>query len=145
MVERATPALSQAPGVASPLLRISRLCSNSWTVPRVVLCEHSHLQHLIQLPDRPLVLNPGSVGCPSYDNPGADPHVSVAGSPHARYAILIIYEHDASAELVAISYGWRSASARAEANGRAEWAHSLRTGWFMANAPLQSSAKFAEV
>ena len=90
MVERATPALSQAPGVASPLLRISRLCSNSWTVPRVVLCEHSHLQHLIQLPDDPLVLNPGSVGCPSYDNPGADPHVSVAGSPHARYAILVI-------------------------------------------------------
>jgi len=50
-----------------------------------------------------------------------------------------------SAELVAISHDWKSASARAEANGRAEWAHSLRTGWFMANAPLQSSAKFAEV
>ena len=32
---------------------------------RVVLCGHSHQQHLTQLPDGPLVLNPGSVGCPS--------------------------------------------------------------------------------
>ena len=43
---------------------------------RVVLCGHSHQQHLIQLPDGPLILNPGSVGCPSYDDPGAEPHVS---------------------------------------------------------------------
>ena len=55
---------------------------------RVVLCGHSHQQHLIQLPDGPLILNPGSVGCPSYDDPGADPHVSESGSPYARYAVL---------------------------------------------------------
>jgi predicted phosphodiesterase len=48
---------------------------------RVVLCGHSHQQHLIQLPDGPVILNPGSVGCPSYDDPGNDPHVSEAGSP----------------------------------------------------------------
>jgi predicted phosphodiesterase len=40
---------------------------------RVVLCGHSHQQHFISLPDGPLVLNPGSVGCPSYDDPGNDP------------------------------------------------------------------------
>ena len=41
---------------------------------RVVLCGHSHQQHLIQLPNQgPLILNPGSVGCPSYDDPGAEP------------------------------------------------------------------------
>src|SRR6478752_1347351 len=103
MVERATPALSQAAGVAGPLLRISRLCSNSWTVPRVVLCGHRHQQHLIQLPDRPLVLNPGSVGCPSYDDPGADPHVSIAGSPHAQYAILTIDEQQISAQMLGVT------------------------------------------
>ena len=59
---------------------------------RVVLCGHSHQQHLIQLPDGPLILNPGSVGCPSYDDPGTDPHVSEGGSPHARYAVLDIIE-----------------------------------------------------
>jgi putative phosphoesterase len=101
----------------------------------VVLCGHSHQPHLIQLPAGPLILNPGSVGCPSYDDPGDDPHVSESGSPHARYAVLSITGDQVSAEMIAISYDWKAASARAEANGRAEWAYGLRTGWFMADAP----------
>src|SRR5262249_29158121 len=99
---------------------------------RAVLCGHSHQQHLIQFPDGPLVLNPGSVGCPSYDDPGPDPHVSEAGSPHARYAILTIDEQRMSAEMLVVAYDWRAAAARAEKNGRPEWANGLRTGWFIA-------------
>jgi predicted phosphodiesterase len=98
---------------------------------RVVLCGHSHQQHLIQLPDGPLILNPGSVGCPSYDDPGNDPHVSESGSPHARYALLNIDDQTVSADMIAISYDWKAAAARAEQNGRPEWAYGLRTGWFM--------------
>jgi predicted phosphodiesterase len=99
----------------------------------VVLCGHSHQQHLIQLPNGPLILNPGSVGCPSYDDSGgAVPHVSESGSPHARYAILTTEGDQTSAELIAISYDWKTAAARAEANGRPEWAYGLRTGWFIA-------------
>ena len=97
---------------------------------RVVLCGHSHQQHLIQLPDSALILNPGSVGCPSYDDPGNNPHVSEAGSPHARYAILNIDGQTVSAEMIAISYDWKVAVARAEQNERPEWAYGLRTGWF---------------
>jgi putative phosphoesterase len=100
---------------------------------RVVLCGHSHQQHLIQIPDGPLILNPGSVGCPSYDDPGNDPHVSEAGSPHARYAVLTIDEQAVSAEMIAISYDWKVAAAQAEKNGRPEWAYGLRTGWFVAS------------
>jgi predicted phosphodiesterase len=100
---------------------------------RVVLCGHSHQQHLIQLSDGPLILNPGSVGCPSYDDPGADPHVSESGSPYARYAVLSIDEQNVSADMIALTYDWRTASARAEQNGRPDWAYGLRTGWFMAN------------
>jgi predicted phosphodiesterase len=100
---------------------------------RVVLCGHSHQQHLIQLPDGPLILNPGSVGCPSYDDPGAEPHVSEGGSPHARYAVLTIIGEQVSADMIAITYDWKSAVARAESNSRHDWANGLRTGWFMAN------------
>jgi hypothetical protein len=79
-------------------------------------------------------LNPGGVGCPSHDDPGdADPHLSESGSPHARYAILTTEGDQTSAELIAISYDWKAASARAEANGRPEWAYGLRTGWFIAS------------
>jgi predicted phosphodiesterase len=99
---------------------------------RVVLCGHSHQQHLIDLPDGPLILNPGSVGCPSYDDPGRDAHVSEAGSPHARYAVIGIDEQFVAADLISTSYDWKSASARAEKNDRPEWAYGLRTGWFLA-------------
>jgi predicted phosphodiesterase len=71
---------------------------------RVVLCGHSHQQHLVQLPNGPMIFNPGSVGCPSYDDPGGDPHLSEAGSPHARYGILVIDEQRVSAEMIAIPY-----------------------------------------
>ena len=98
---------------------------------RVVLCGHSHQQHLIQLPEGPLVLNPGSVGCPSYDDPGNDPHVSEVGSPHARYAMIEIDEQRVTADLISTSYDWKAASARAEKNDRPEWAYGLRTGWFI--------------
>jgi predicted phosphodiesterase len=104
---------------------------------RVVLCGHSHQQHLIGLPDGPLILNPGAVGCPSYDDPGNDPHVSEAGSPHARYAVLDIDEQRVFADLISTSYDWKAAAARAEKNNRPEWAYGLRTGWFIA-APRQS-------
>jgi len=99
---------------------------------RVVLCGHSHQQHLIQIPDGPLILNPGSVGCPSYDDPGNDPHVSEAGSPHARYAVLTIDERQVSADMIAVTYDWKAAATRAEKNDRPEWAYGLRTGWFIA-------------
>jgi predicted phosphodiesterase len=98
---------------------------------RVVLCGHSHQPHMIRLPTGPLVLNPGSVGCPSYDDPGNDPHVSEAGSPHARYAVLDINEDQVSADMIAITYDWKAAVARAESNNRSEWANGLRTGWFV--------------
>jgi predicted phosphodiesterase len=98
---------------------------------RVVLCGHSHQQHLVQLPGGPLIFNPGRVGCPAYDDPGANPHVSEAASPHARYGIPVIGEHRMSAEMIAIPYDWKSASARAEKNDRPEWAYGLQTGWFI--------------
>ena len=99
---------------------------------RLVLCGHSHQQHLIQLPDGPLILNPGSVGCPSYDDPGHDPHVSEAGSSHARYAILDINDRHMATEMIAVCYDWTVAAARAEQNDRPDWAYGLRTGWFIA-------------
>ena len=103
---------------------------------RVVLCGHSHQQHFIQLPDGTMIVNPAGVGCPSYDDPGNDPHVSEAGSPHARYAVLDINEDQVSADMIAITYDWKASVARAESNNRPEWANGLRTGWFVTGTRL---------
>lgn len=53
----------------------------------LLLCGHTHLQSAMRLPTGALVVNPGSVGWPAYDDDHPHPHVMEAGSPHARYAI----------------------------------------------------------
>ena len=56
------------------------------TEATLVLCGHSHHQHMVHAPGDVVVHNPGSVGEPRYaGNP--NPDVAEAGSPHARYAI----------------------------------------------------------
>ncbi len=98
------------------------------THAKIVLCGHSHNPQLVQLPGGPLILNPGSVGCPAYDDPDDEAHVSEAGSPHARYAVLTLDGDNVSIEMMALAYDWNAAAARAEQLGRPEWAHGLRTG-----------------
>jgi diadenosine tetraphosphatase ApaH/serine/threonine PP2A family protein phosphatase len=53
----------------------------------VVVCGHSHVPRTVWLPDGRLVVNPGSVGIPAYDDDLPYQHVMEAGSPHARYAV----------------------------------------------------------
>jgi predicted phosphodiesterase len=97
---------------------------------RIVLTGHSHRADLVSLANGCIILNPGSVGSPAYDDPGEPAHVSESGSPHARYALV---EDDgksgASVELIAVAYDFEKAARRAQRNGRNEWAHALRTGF----------------
>jgi predicted phosphodiesterase len=100
---------------------------------RVAICGHSHQPHVVTLPSGIVVLNPGSVGCPAYHDPSAPEHVSEAGSPHARYALLDFEAgHLPAATLVAVPYDSETAARRAEANGRPDWAEALRTGFISA-------------
>jgi predicted phosphodiesterase len=87
----------------------------------LVLCGHSHHQHVALAPGHRLVLNPGSVGCPRYaDND--DPFIAEAGSPHARYAIATRRGGRWSVELFVLEYDWTPVLQRARGNGRADWA-----------------------
>jgi predicted phosphodiesterase len=99
---------------------------------RIVLCGHSHRTELVRLPNGALIINPGSVGAPGYEDPAEPAHVSEAGSPHARYALLDLPD-DAGAEPVvtflAVPYDHEAAARRAEALGRPDWARALRTGF----------------
>lgn len=93
----------------------------------VVLCGHSHRQCLTQIPGGPLIINPGSVGCPVFaDMPQAN--CLEPRSPHARYAILTRRGPRWSAEFFALDYGWDQAAIRARDNGFANWAEALVTG-----------------
>ena len=93
----------------------------------VVLCGHSHRQSLTQIPGGPLILNPGTVGCPvSPDNKLA--FSLEFRSPHARYAILTRRRGQWGAELFALPYDWERAAARAENVASAAWRDALTVG-----------------
>jgi predicted phosphodiesterase len=97
----------------------------------LVLCGHSHQQHMVRLPDGPIVINPGSVGLAAYRDPTGVAHVSEIGSPHARYALVSTGDACMTIDLVALDYDHASAAKRAAANNSPGWAHALETGFAM--------------
>jgi len=96
---------------------------------RVIACGHSHIPRLVHLPDGTAIVNPGSVGLPAYTDDGPRPHVSETGSPLARYARLEFTGRKLAVTFVAVEYDHARAARQAEANGRPDWAVSLRTGY----------------
>lgn len=94
----------------------------------VIVCGHTHMPRICRLDDGRLVVNPGSVGLPAYDDSHPHEHLMETGSPHARYAMLEKGRHGWSAQLRAVAYDWDIAARQAEAHGRGDWADALRTG-----------------
>ena len=95
---------------------------------RLILCAHSHRPGLVRLADGRTAVNPGSVGCPAYDDPTPPTHVSETGNPCARYAIVETGDSFAM-EFIALDYDHAAAVRRALAAGRPDWAHALATGY----------------
>lgn len=95
---------------------------------RFVLCAHSHIPGAVVTGDK-IIINPGSVGLPAYEDPSPPAHVSESGSPLARYAILQLDGERSSFEHIAIPYDHHAAARRAEDNRNPAWAHFLSTGF----------------
>jgi predicted phosphodiesterase len=94
----------------------------------VVFCGHDHVPRTLELNSRRLVVDPGSVGLPAYSDVDPLPHSMETGTPHARYSIVSRCNKDWRVENIAVAYDWETAAARAERNGRPDWARWLRTG-----------------
>jgi predicted phosphodiesterase len=117
--------------VRAPLAAIRRRLKGLDPACRIVFCGHSHRGELIRMPDGPIIFNPGSVGCPAYDDSTPPAHVSEQGSPHARYGVVTLGEpgNPDRFETIAVDYDHEAAAAQAGQAGRPEWAHALRTGF----------------
>ncbi|MGE0553575.1 MAG: metallophosphoesterase [Gemmatimonadales bacterium] len=72
-------------------------------------------------PERTLVVNPGSAGCPRRVDAKL-PDLVEAGSPHARYAVTTRKPHGWMIELLAVPYDVTSVVARARQHRRQDWA-----------------------
>ena len=75
-----------------------------------------------------MIINPGSVGLPSYSDDQPYPHVMETGTPQARYAVLTRNAAGWEVEQVSVAYDHEQAAAVAERNGRSDWAAWLKTG-----------------
>ena len=95
----------------------------------LILCGHTHIPRLVRLPDGRSILNPGSVGCPAYDDDAPVFHVMETGTPNASYAIV---EKSTAGWLVtfrSVPYDASRMIGLAKAHGRETWAKALATGW----------------
>ncbi len=95
----------------------------------LILAAHSHIPRMVRLRDGRLIVNPGSVGCPAYDDVAPYPHKVEAGHPLASYAILEKRDGGWTATFRTVAYDHMAASELAARNGRPDWASGLATGW----------------
>ena len=101
----------------------------------LILCGHTHMPRCISLPGGAVVVNPGSVGLPAYDDTWTALHYVETGSPHARYALIDWAPKVKRVEFVALEYDWESASYEAAQANRPDWAHALATGYALRPSP----------
>lgn len=94
----------------------------------LVLCGHSHLPRLVRLSSGELIVNPGSVGLPAYEDDSPVVHRMETGSPHSSYAILERTVEGWDVEFHRVSYDWQQAAHCARSRGREDWAGALLTG-----------------
>ena len=97
----------------------------------VVACGHSHLPRVARTGRGQLLVNPGSVGLPAYEDATSPHHVVETGSPDARYAVLEVTGGAWTAALFAVPYDFEAMAKLAESNGRPDWAYPLRTGYVL--------------
>jgi hypothetical protein len=76
-----------------------------------------------------LIVNPGSVGLPAYDDIHPVPHVIETGSPDARYAIVENRAGVWTVSLISLPYDHTSMAALARQRHRADWERALLSGY----------------
>lgn len=96
-------------------------------LPELLLCGHSHQPRVLRH-GQCLLVNPGSVGLPAFDDDHGGFHVIETGSPHARYALCERRRDGWHVALLAVHYDWDTAQRKARAALAADWALWLGTG-----------------
>ncbi|ANP86720.1 metallophosphoesterase family protein [Rhizobium leguminosarum] len=95
----------------------------------LILCGHSHIPRAVRLSDGRLIVNPGSVGCPAYNDELPYYHKVEAGHPLASYAVLEKAAGGWTWQFRTVAYDHMAMSALAAERGRADWADALAAGW----------------
>lgn len=95
----------------------------------LMLCAHSHIARSARLADGRLIVNPGSVGCPAYDDDLPVPHKVEVGHPRACYVVCEKLDGLWHVAFRQVDYDNMAMAELARRNGRAEWASGLASGF----------------
>jgi len=106
----------------------------------VVICGHTHVPRMVRTASGQMLLNPGSVGQPAWDDEQPCYHAVESGAPDARYAIIENRGGRWSAQLIAVPYDHQRMAALALLHGRPDWDHILRHGYVPAHAGVAPDA-----
>src|SRR5712691_1700861 len=107
----------------------------------VVVCGHTHIPRIVRSRRGQLLVNPGSVGLPAYEDDHPHYHLVENGSPDSRYAIVERHDGTWSAQLLAVPYDHAAAAGLAKSRGREDWVRALVHGYVnAANRSLQLTA-----
>lgn len=98
----------------------------------VILCGHSHVARSVRTAEGRLIVNPGSVGHPAYEDDYPYPHVIESGSPDARYAIIEKHRHCWISYLISVPYSYQKMAELASSQGREDWVKALESGYMKA-------------
>jgi predicted phosphodiesterase len=94
----------------------------------VVLCGHTHIPRVVELSTGQLIVNPGSVGVPAYDDIEPVRYRMQNFSPHACYAMLEKNRGGWDVSLQRVAYDHQAAADHARTMGRDDWAQGIATG-----------------
>jgi|SRR5215469_834111 len=94
----------------------------------MVLCGHTHIPRVVELSTGQLVVNPGSVGVPAYDDVDPVRYRMQTFSPHACYAIVEKNRAGWDVSLERVAYDYHAAAEHARTHGRDDWAQGIATG-----------------
>jgi diadenosine tetraphosphatase ApaH/serine/threonine PP2A family protein phosphatase len=94
----------------------------------LILCGHSHVPRAVQLSDGRLIVNPGSVDCPAYQDDAPIFHRVETGHAMASYAVMEKSEKGWAPQFRNVSYDHMAMSRLAQKNGRSDWASALASG-----------------
>lgn len=115
--------------LATPQEILSRLDTAS---AALIACGHTHVPRSVRSARGQLIVNPGSVGLPAFDDDQPCYHVVENGSPDARYAIVERQGGRWTSELIAVPYDHAAMAQLAKRRGREDWAGALLTGYMSA-------------
>ncbi|WP_026182372.1 metallophosphoesterase family protein [Leeia oryzae] len=99
----------------------------------LIACGHTHLPRIVHMPDGTVIVNPGSVGLPAYEDDRPHPHRMENGGPEASYALARQTSQGWDVRIRSVSYDTSGVVGLAVSRGRHDWAHALRTGFVEAS------------